>query len=119
MSGLALLFASFFLVALWELYWPRRRLEEPIGKRWLGNLALYFINAALLIWIFPVPSEIAARLETSLGLQLLRWPEMHPVARFALGFLFLDFLRYWFHRLFHALPWLWRLHSLHHADSDL
>src|SRR5438105_897926 len=30
-----------------------------------------------------------------------------------------DFGGYWLHRLFHAVPLLWRLHSVHHADSDL
>jgi sterol desaturase/sphingolipid hydroxylase (fatty acid hydroxylase superfamily) len=36
-----------------------------------------------------------------------------------IGFLFLDCIRYWIHRIFHVVPWLWLLHSLHHADSDL
>jgi sterol desaturase/sphingolipid hydroxylase (fatty acid hydroxylase superfamily) len=44
---------------------------------------------------------------------------LRSVANFAIGFLLLDFGRYWLHRVFHAVPWLWRLHSLHHADSDL
>jgi sterol desaturase/sphingolipid hydroxylase (fatty acid hydroxylase superfamily) len=118
-SGLALLFGCFFLIALWELYAPRRALDNPVGHRWLGNLVVYCINAALLVWVFPAPSETAARIGTSLGLGLPQWPEMHPIADFAIGFLFLDFIRYWFHRLFHSVPWLWRLHSLHHADSDL
>jgi sterol desaturase/sphingolipid hydroxylase (fatty acid hydroxylase superfamily) len=116
---LAFLFGCFFLVAIWELYLPRRALNCPVGPRWLGNLALYCINAALLAWVFPAPSDAAARFETGLGVGLLRWPETHFIASFALGFLFLDFVRYWFHRLFHAVPWLWSLHSLHHADSDL
>jgi sterol desaturase/sphingolipid hydroxylase (fatty acid hydroxylase superfamily) len=117
MSGVTLLLSCFFLVALWELFRPRRRLDSAVGPRWLGNLAVYFINGALLAWVFPAPSE--ARIPTSLGADLLQWPQSHSIANFAMGFLFLDLIRYWFHRLFHAVPWLWRLHSLHHADSDL
>lgn len=117
--GLALLFGSFFFVALWELFRSRRTLDSPVTPRWLGNLALYFINAALLAWLFPAPSDAVARIGTNFGLGLLQWPHSHSVANFAIGFLFLDFIRYWFHRLFHTVPWLWRLHSLHHADSDL
>jgi sterol desaturase/sphingolipid hydroxylase (fatty acid hydroxylase superfamily) len=117
--GLILLFGSFFLVALWELFRPRGTLGSAVGPRWLGNFAVYFINGALLAWVFPAPSDAAVRIETSLDVGLLQWPQLHPVANFAMGFLFLDLMRYWFHRLFHAVPWLWRLHSLHHADSDL
>jgi sterol desaturase/sphingolipid hydroxylase (fatty acid hydroxylase superfamily) len=117
--SLTLLFGCFFLVALWELYWPRRTLDCSVGQRWVGNLAVYCINAALLAWVFPAPSEAAARIATSIGVRLLQWPEMHPIADFTIGFLVLDFMRYWLHRLFHTLPCLWRLHSLHHADSDL
>jgi sterol desaturase/sphingolipid hydroxylase (fatty acid hydroxylase superfamily) len=29
-----------------------------------------------------------------------------------------DFFYYWFHRLQHAVPWLWRFHSVHHAARD-
>jgi sterol desaturase/sphingolipid hydroxylase (fatty acid hydroxylase superfamily) len=117
--GLALLLGGFFMVALWELYRPRRALDSPVTPRWLGNLAVYFINAALLAWIFGAPSSAAARIGASLGIELPRWPASPSVLNFTIGFLFLDCLRYWLHRLFHTVPWLWRLHALHHADSDL
>ena len=26
---------------------------------------------------------------------------------------------YWTHRLFHAVPWLWRFHSIHHSIEEL
>jgi sterol desaturase/sphingolipid hydroxylase (fatty acid hydroxylase superfamily) len=27
-----------------------------------------------------------------------------------------DFLYYWYHRAQHSVPWLWRIHSVHHAQ---
>jgi len=118
-SGVTLLLGCFFLVALWELFWPRRPLESSMLPRWLGNLAVYLTNGALIAWLFPAPSDVSARMEATLGLGLVQWPHLLSVANFPIGFLFLDFGRYWLHRLFHLVPWLWRLHSLHHADSDL
>jgi len=119
LSSTALLLLGFFLVALWELYWPRRRLDHPITNRWIGNLALYFINAAVLAWLFAAPAAAAERIYAGLNLGVLRWPRLPGLMGFALVFLLVDCLRYWLHRLFHVAPVLWRLHSLHHADSDL
>ena len=36
-----------------------------------------------------------------------------------LGFLILDLVIYPQHVLFHPVPWLWRLHRMHHADLDI
>jgi sterol desaturase/sphingolipid hydroxylase (fatty acid hydroxylase superfamily) len=38
---------------------------------------------------------------------------------FVVGFLLLDLLRYLVHRCKHAVPFLWRIHALHHSDPDL
>jgi len=36
-----------------------------------------------------------------------------------LGFLVLDLVIYVQHMVFHHVPWLWRLHRMHHADLDI
>ena len=30
-----------------------------------------------------------------------------------------DFTQYWVHRAFHHVPWLWRLHAIHHSSQTL
>jgi sterol desaturase/sphingolipid hydroxylase (fatty acid hydroxylase superfamily) len=30
-----------------------------------------------------------------------------------------DFLYYWYHRAQHSIPWLWRIHSVHHSAEEL
>jgi len=30
-----------------------------------------------------------------------------------------DFSQYWVHRAFHRVPWLWRLHAVHHSSETL
>ena len=43
-----------------------------------------------------------------------------PIAiEFLLTFLLLDFWRYWEHRLFHRVPLLWRVHLVHHSDTQV
>lgn len=36
-----------------------------------------------------------------------------------IGLIFLDFCYYWFHRMQHQFPFLWRFHQAHHANSNL
>ncbi len=38
---------------------------------------------------------------------------------FTLSFLFMDFISYLQHRLHHKVPFLWRLHRLHHSDKHM
>jgi sterol desaturase/sphingolipid hydroxylase (fatty acid hydroxylase superfamily) len=38
---------------------------------------------------------------------------------FLLGFLLMDLTFYYWHRLNHEIPLLWRFHNVHHADPDL
>lgn len=39
--------------------------------------------------------------------------------QFAVFFLVNDFARYWLHRWYHELPWLWRIHRVHHTAVEM
>ena len=44
------------------------------------------------------------------------WPESWPFAlQLALALVVMDAGTYWGHRLVHSVPWLWRLHEIHHS----
>ncbi|MBW3565111.1 MAG: sterol desaturase family protein [Acidobacteria bacterium] len=49
-------------------------------------------------------------------LGLVSWPSW---VEFAVAFLFLDYTLWWWHRLNHIVPFLWRFHLIHHVDLDL
>src|SRR5689334_12716893 len=40
-------------------------------------------------------------------------------AQIILGCIAIDLTSYWIHRLEHRIPWLWRLHSVHHSDRHM
>lgn len=40
-------------------------------------------------------------------------------AQFALFFVVDDFCRYWLHRWYHRSEWLWRIHRVHHAVTEM
>ncbi len=51
--------------------------------------------------------------------QLVPWLGRNPLALFLVYFAAYDFAGYWMHRLQHALPWWWALHSLHHSQRQV
>lgn len=107
------------LVAAWEALAPRRRRALPRWTRWPSNLAIVALNTALVRVSFPVTAVGFALLGEQRGWGLLnalglpRWPAV------VLAVLVLDFALYLQHVLFHAVPALWRLHRMHHADLDI
>jgi sterol desaturase/sphingolipid hydroxylase (fatty acid hydroxylase superfamily) len=54
-----------------------------------------------------------------MGIALPSWPIANGLASLVAGFLLLDLLRYLVHRCKHAVPFLWRIHALHHSDPDV
>jgi sterol desaturase/sphingolipid hydroxylase (fatty acid hydroxylase superfamily) len=110
---------SLLAVGLWELCRPRRRREFPALRRRLGNLGIWLLNLFLAAFTFAPPDIFRVQLADVFGVRLLTWPIADALAGFVAGFLLLDFLQYAMHRCQHAVPFLWRLHALHHSDPDV
>ena len=97
---------------------PRRTLRESKALRWTHNLALTVLNSILVRATLPVAAVGVAALAAERGVGLLNlFPVPHPLA-VLLSVLALDLAIYLQHRMFHAVPLLWRLHRMHHADLD-
>jgi sterol desaturase/sphingolipid hydroxylase (fatty acid hydroxylase superfamily) len=106
-------------LAGWEVFAPRRRREMPRAWRWPGNLGVVVIDTLLVRLLFPTAVVGLAVLgeERNWGLfQVLAWPAWVTVP---LAFLAMDLAIYLQHVMFHAVPALWRLHRMHHADQDI
>lgn len=50
---------------------------------------------------------------------LVPWFGHHPVLLFLVYYAIQDFTYYLIHRLQHAIPWWWALHSLHHSQRQV
>ncbi len=108
----------FVVVALAEVAAPRRRLTTSKTVRWLSNIGIVVINSVLLRILFPVAAVGMAVLASQKGWGLLNNMAMPYWLAVLLSVLFLDFVIYLQHVMFHAVPALWRLHMMHHADLD-
>jgi sterol desaturase/sphingolipid hydroxylase (fatty acid hydroxylase superfamily) len=108
----------FAFMALWEVLAPRRALNASKAWRWTSNLGIVFLNTALVRVLFPA-TAVALALTAEANdwgvLNHLALPEWLAVG---VAVAALDFAIWLQHVVFHAVPALWRLHRMHHADLD-
>ena len=115
---LACFFGVFGGVALWEFSAPRRRLTVPRLLRWTNNLALVALNNILVRALFPAAAVGVAAFATRQGWGLFNYYVVPLWMSMLLSVVFLDFVIYLQHIMVHAVPALWRVHRVHHADLD-
>lgn len=115
---LGVFLAILFVMALWEFAAPRRRLEIPRLIRWTNNLALVFIDTLLVRLVFPILAVGLAIETQTQGWGLLNILEVPHWLAILISIVALDLAIYGQHVLFHHVPFLWRLHRVHHADLD-
>lgn len=115
LAAFAGLFAT---VALWELAAPRRKPLYPRGSRWPHNLGLLVVDVLVVRALVPGTVIGVALLAEQRGWGFLNTVSMPALASFVLGVVLLDLVIYFQHVMLHAVPALWRLHRVHHADLD-
>jgi len=108
----------FAAVALWEALAPRRARAFARRARWPHNLGLLLVDAAVLRVVAPGAAIAVALAAEARGWGLLHALDLPAWAAIALAVVLLDLAVYFQHVLFHAVPALWRLHRVHHADLD-
>ena len=108
----------FFTMAVWEVFAPRRVPAHPRRLRWPANLGIVALDSILLRLVLPMTAIAFSEVAQDRGWGLLNQLSISPVIALVLGVIALDLTIYFQHVLFHAVPTLWRLHRMHHADLD-
>jgi len=106
-------------LAAWELWMPRRPRQLGRTVRWPGNLGVVALDTVLVRMLFPTTAVGIALVCETQGWGLLHLTGLPAWAAIPLAFLAMDLAIYLQHVLFHAVPALWRLHRMHHADQDI
>lgn len=115
---LAFFVGIFVIMALWEVLAPRRSGAVGRAVRWPSNLGLAAVNTGLLRILNPAAAVGLALLAEERGWGLLTHLGLPGWWAVVLSVVILDLAIYFQHVLFHAVPLLWRLHRVHHADLD-
>ena len=110
--------AVFVAMAVWELLTPRR--PQAIGRnwRWPNNLGVLAVDALLVRVLLPITAVGLALVAEAHGFGLFNIIALPTWASIVLSVILLDLAIYLQHVLFHAVPALWRLHRMHHADLE-
>jgi sterol desaturase/sphingolipid hydroxylase (fatty acid hydroxylase superfamily) len=108
----------FTLMATWEVRAPARVLLLSRAVRWANNLGLVALNTLLLRLLFPAAAVGMAAFAAEQGWGLLNYyaPPLWLAVTFSV--VALDFVIWLQHVMVHAIPLLWRIHRVHHADPD-
>lgn len=114
--------AIFVVMALLESNWPRRQRSQSLSRRWLTNWAIVVVDSiclrilAIMLPLLAVGAAIDAEIA---GTGLFNLVNLPPVLELVLAVLVLDFIIWGQHLVTHKVPFLWRVHQVHHADVDI
>ena len=96
--------------------------EQPVFRRgWRTDLTYFFVSALLvqvttILTLKPAMIFFDWAVVPSLQMRVGGWP---GVVQFLVLLLVADFTRYWVHRTFHAVPFLWKFHAVHHSAEQM
>jgi sterol desaturase/sphingolipid hydroxylase (fatty acid hydroxylase superfamily) len=113
-------FAGVFVVmAAWEWIVPRRK--QSVGRtwRWPNNLGVVVVDTLFVRVLFPTGAVGLALIAEAQGFGVCNMVAIPWWIAVVLSVVILDLAIYLQHVLFHAVPALWRLHRMHHADLDI
>ena len=111
-------FSVLVIMAIWEIARPRRKLTVSKPLRWINNLGLVFFNSYILRLLFPAAAIGVAITAAQQGWGLFNVYQLPLYVSVIASIVILDFVIYVQHVMVHAIPVLWRLHRVHHADPD-
>jgi sterol desaturase/sphingolipid hydroxylase (fatty acid hydroxylase superfamily) len=108
----------FVVMAAWEFVGPRRKQSIGRGRRWPSNLGVVVLDTLLVRVLFPTTAVGLALFAEARGFGLFNVVTLPGWLAVTASVVILDLAIYLQHVLFHAVPALWRLHRMHHADLE-
>ena len=114
-----LLLTALGAMLAWETWLPRRGFAVPLGGRWFNQISLTATGSLAVRWCAPIAAVALAAIAQEKGWGLINLVEIPAWLSVVLGVIVIDLSMYAQHRLFHAIPLLWRFHQIHHCDLDV
>ena len=110
----------FLVLLLLETVSPLRRPKRARGTRFLVNILITALSFGVGVAIVrPVALFGVSAWAEAHTFGFLPWSGLPFWGQATLGFLWMDLTFYWWHRMNHVYPLLWRFHNVHHIDPDM
>ncbi|MEO5705913.1 MAG: sterol desaturase family protein [Alteraurantiacibacter sp.] len=116
------LLATGFMFAPLERFVPHRGDQRLFRQEWREDLFYFLVSSMfvqLLGFLALAPSTIINA--NTGGFDAFRaWIAALPwLVQFVVVIVASDLLQYWYHRLFHQVPFLWGFHAVHHSAKSM
>ena len=112
---------AFVILAALERLAPRRP-RHHVAQRWITNFMFVIIDTltlrALAIFL-PFAAVFAALDAAEQGIGLFNIVQLPAVISYIITILIFDWAIWFQHLISHKVPFLWRIHRVHHADIEL
>jgi sterol desaturase/sphingolipid hydroxylase (fatty acid hydroxylase superfamily) len=109
----------FVVMGIWEWLASRRSQKITRQTRWPNNLGLVLLNILIFRVIFPGTALAAGYWAFVHQFGLFHWCPVPLLFSIVFTVIALDYMSYYLHRLYHNVPWLWKIHRTHHTDPEV
>lgn len=111
-----------FMFAPIERFWPHRAEQRLFRIEWREDL-FYYLVSTMMVQLFAflaLAPQAIVNAQTSNWDQFRTWVASLPwVVQFVVAVILSDLFQYWYHRLFHKMPFLWGFHAVHHSAKAM
>lgn len=119
-SGRLVIFlGGFSLFILLESIFPARAWQGKRTSRLFFHGVVAALNTVLVRILIYVPFLLWVVYVEQQGWGISRWLGLNGWFEIVLSLIMLDFFDYIWHRVNHRIPFLWRFHKAHHADTEM
>lgn len=109
----------FAVMAAAEVMWPRRTQFLARSRRWPHNIGISFLNIVLVRFCLPITLAGFAVIVSENHWGILSLTDFSLFSKTLVSLILLDLVIYGQHVAFHHIPVLWRLHRVHHTDTEI
>lgn len=116
------LLATGFMFAPLERWLPHRREQRLFRIEWREDLFYYLVSTMfvqVLGFLALAPSSYINAHTGSFDAFRASVAALPFIVQFAIVLVASDLAQYWYHRLFHQIPFLWGFHAIHHSAKAM
>lgn len=113
------LLSSTLIFIFLEKIWPLDKNQIVLRSEWRHDLVYFSFNHLAIGYFLLVVTKFSTTIfGWAVSSDIQTWVRSTPfIAQFCMAIFVADFMQYWTHRALHEVPFLWKIHSVHHSPA--